>query len=204
MITDQQRRDRGLRTVAEILELAESGTVVLDPYSVLIGTAVVLGKENVLYPGVVIECAEDAECVLGDRNTLLPGTFIAVGPGGSVVIGDDGRIGEGGARIVAGGDEVSVGNRTRLSSGAVVVGPAELGDGCQILGQITAQDIVLAGGADHTHPDPDHRGAVLKGFGKARGVQLGVGEVVNGAGDFDDAPVERQRHYHPNAPHLSE
>ncbi|MBB5838298.1 hypothetical protein HDA39_005032 [Kribbella italica] len=31
-----------------------------------------------------------------------------------------------------------------------------------------------------------------------------MGEVVNGSGDFDDAPVERQRHYHPNAPHLSE
>ncbi|GAB3815941.1 hypothetical protein GCM10028799_17750 [Kribbella italica] len=44
----------------------------------------------------------------------------------------------------------------------------------------------------------------LKGFGRARGVQVGVGEVVNGSGDFDDAPVERQRHYHPNAPHLSE
>ncbi|GAB3815937.1 hypothetical protein [Kribbella italica] len=51
MITDQQRRDRGLRTVAEILELAESGTVVLDPYSVLLGTGVALGKETSCTPG---------------------------------------------------------------------------------------------------------------------------------------------------------
>jgi hypothetical protein len=203
VITDQQRRDRGLRTVDEILELAESGTVVLDPYSVLIGARVVLGKENVLYPGVVIECAADAKCVLGDRNTLLPGTFISAGPGGSVVIGNDSQIGEGGTRIIAAGDEASMGNGVRLSSGALVVAAAELGHGCQILGQVTAQDVVLAGGADHTHPDPDHRGAVLKGFGRARGVQLGVGEVVNGSGNFDDAPVERQRHYHPNAPQLS-
>jgi UDP-3-O-[3-hydroxymyristoyl] glucosamine N-acyltransferase len=202
VITDQQRRDRGLRTVAEILELAEAGTVVLDPNSVLIGKRVVLGKENVLYPGVVVECAEDAECVFGDRNTLLPGTYVSVQAGGSVVVGNDTRIGEGGARVVASGGVVTIGDAVRLSSGALVIAPAELGAGCQVLGQITAQDVVLAGGADLTHPDPDHRGAVLKGFGKARGLQVGVGEVVNGAGDFDDAPVERQRKYHPNAPRL--
>ncbi|MEV6285501.1 hypothetical protein [Kribbella sp. NPDC051770] len=214
MIADQQRRDRGLRTVAEVLALAEGGTVVLDPYSVLIGTRVLLGAENVLYPGVVIECAEGGTCELGDRNTLLPGTFVSVQAGGSVVVGNDTRIGEGGARLLAGaGDRpasdagesetLTIGDRARISSGALVVAPAEIGDGCQVLGQITAQDVVLAGGEDFTHPDPDHRGAVLKGFGKARGLQLGVGEVVNGAGDFDDAPIERQRRYHPNAPRLS-
>jgi carbonic anhydrase/acetyltransferase-like protein (isoleucine patch superfamily) len=202
VITDQQRRDRGLRTVAEILELAESGTVVLDPYSVLIGSRVVLGKENVLYPGVVIECAKGGECVFGDRNTLLPGTFMSVQDGGSVVIGNETRIGEGGARVVASGGKVIIEDSARLSSGALVIAPAEIGTGCQVLGQITAQDVVLAGGADFSHPDPDYRGAVLKGFGKARGLQVGVGEVVNGTGDFDDAPVERQRQYHPNAPRL--
>jgi hypothetical protein len=71
-----------------------------------------------------------------------------------------------------------------------------------VLGPITAQQVELSGGADGSHPDPDHRGAVLKGFGKARGLTLKTGEVVNGSGDFATAPIERQRSYHPDAPRL--
>ncbi|MDP9843982.1 hypothetical protein [Streptosporangium lutulentum] len=37
----------------------------------------------------------------------------------------------------------------------------------------------------------------MKGFGLARGIQLGAGEVINGAGDFADASIERQLAYHP-------
>jgi UDP-3-O-[3-hydroxymyristoyl] glucosamine N-acyltransferase len=129
----------------------------------VIGTRVALGKENVLYPGVVVECAEDAECVFGDRNTLLPGTYVSVQAGGSVVVGNDTRIGEGGARVVASGGVVTIGDAVRLSSGALVIAPAELGAGCQVLGQITAQapvirvrmgqDVVLAGwGRPHRNP----------------------------------------------------
>ncbi|WP_112249049.1 hypothetical protein [Kribbella monticola] len=204
MIIDEQRTARGLRTVAELLELAEAGTIILDPYSVLLGTRVRLGEGNVLYPGVVIECDPDSSCELGSDNALLPGTFIAASGGGSIVIGDNNRIGEGGARIMAGtaGAQVRIGDRTRLSSSPVIVAPVELGDGCQVLGQITAQQVQLAGGAAYSHPDPDHRGAVLKGFGKARGLTLEVGEVVNGSGDFGTAPIERQRRYHPEAPSL--
>ncbi|TDU90779.1 hypothetical protein EV138_4374 [Kribbella voronezhensis] len=205
MIIDDQRTARGLRTVAELLELAEAGTIILDPYSVLVGTRVRLGDGNVLYPGVVIECDPESSCELGSGNTLLPGTFIAASGGGSIVIGDHNRIGEGGARLVAGqpGSRLTVGDRTRISSSPVIVAPADLGDGCQVLGQITAQQVQLSGGADWSHPDPDHRGAVLKGFGKARGLSVGVGEVVNGSGDFADASLERQRAYHPDAPRLS-
>jgi UDP-3-O-[3-hydroxymyristoyl] glucosamine N-acyltransferase len=205
MIIDEQRSARGLRTVSELLELAEAGTIILDPYSVLLGTRVRLGDGNVLYPGVVIECDPDSECSLGSGNTFLPGTFIAASGGGSIAIGNNNRIGEGGARIMSGaaGAQVTVGHRTRISNSPVIVAPANLGDGCQILGQITAQQVHLTGGADFSHPDPDHRGAVLKGFGKARGLTVGVGEVINGSGDFAGAPIERQRAYHPNAPSVA-
>jgi acetyltransferase-like isoleucine patch superfamily enzyme len=204
MITDEQRSARGLRTVGEILELAEAGTVVLDPYSVLVGSRVRLGEGNLLYPGVVIECDQDSQCTLGSGNTLLPGTFITASGGAEVSIGSNNRIGEGGARITANqpGKNVTIGDNTRLSSGPLILGPTELGDGCAVLGQITAQQIELSGGADGSHPDPDHRGAVLKGFGTARKLTLKVGEVVNGSGDFADAPIERQRAYHPDAPKL--
>lgn len=202
MILDEQRTARGLRTVSELLELAESGTIILDPYSVLLGTRVVLGTGNVLYPGTVIECDSDSSCSLGSDNTFLPGTFIAASGGGSIVIGNNNRIGEGGARLMASNAQLTVGNHTRISSSPVIVAPADLGDGCQVLGQITAQQVILGAGQDFSYPDPDHRGSVLKGFGKARGVKLGPGEVINGSGDFATAPVERQRTYHPDAPKL--
>ena len=202
MIIDEQRTARGLRTVSELLELAESGTIILDPYSVLLGTRVALGTGNVLYPGVVIECSSDSSCSLGSDNTFLPGTFVAASGGGSIAIGNNNRIGEGGARLMASNAELRVGHRTRISSSPVIVAPANLGDGCQVLGQITAQQVTLGAGEDFSYPDPDGRGAVLKGFGKACGLTLQAGEVVNGSGDFADAPVERQRSYHPDSPYL--
>ena len=107
MIIDEQRTARGLRTVSELLELAESGTIILDPYSVLLGTRVAFGTGNVLYPGVVIECYPDSSCSLGSGNTFLPGTFIAASGGGSIVIGNNNRIGEGGARLMAGGGQLA-------------------------------------------------------------------------------------------------
>lgn len=202
MITDAQRTARGLRTVDEILELAAGGTIILDPYSLILSVRVELGVGNVFYPGVVIECDGDSTCVLGSENVLLPGTFITATGGGVIRIGDGNRLGEGGARIAADRPEaeISIGDRARISSAAILTGPAELGDGSQLLGSVNAQQVRLGAGADWTHPDPDKRGAVLKGFGRARNLTIGTGEVVNGAGDFTTAPLERQRTYHPTAP----
>ena len=62
---------------------------------------------------------------------------------------------------------------------------------------MSVRDVVLSGGGDFTHPDPDGRGAVLKGSGTARGLRLDRGDVINGIGDFAAFPVERQVKYHP-------
>lgn len=201
MITDEQRRAAGLRTVDEVLALAETGTVVLDPYSVLVGVRVRLGTANVLYPGVLIQCDHDSDCILGEQNTLFPGVFVSATGGGSVVVGDGNQLGEGGARIGAGQPEavVRIGDRTRISGGAFLTGPADVGDGSQILGAIDASRVRLEAGGDWTCPDPDERGAVLKGVGRAREIVLGPGEVLNGSGDFATAPVERQLAYHPRS-----
>ncbi|WP_328990808.1 hypothetical protein OG394_31530 [Kribbella sp. NBC_01245] len=67
MIADEQRIALGWLTVAEVLELAETGSVVLDPHSLLIGREVQLGRGNVFYPNVVIEC--DATMVRRDRRS---------------------------------------------------------------------------------------------------------------------------------------
>ncbi|BAJ29061.1 MULTISPECIES: hypothetical protein [Kitasatospora] len=201
---DAGRERAGLRTVTELLELARHGTVLHDPFSALVSRRVVLGTGNTLYPGVTLECDEDSVCELGDGNVLRPGTAVLAAAGGTVRIGSGNLIGDGGARLKANRSdaEVRVGDRTRLAGGPEVVGRSLIGDGCQLIGAITAQSVRLAGGGDHTHPDPDGRGAVLKGFGLARGLVLERGEVVNGAGDFAAAPVERQRAYHPGAPRL--
>ncbi|MEV6595836.1 hypothetical protein AB0M36_03120 [Actinoplanes sp. NPDC051346] len=199
MITDRQRVARGLHTVAEVLELAENGLVVLDPYSVLISTSARLGPGSVCYPGVVVECDAESTCVLGVDNVLLPGTYLVATGGGSVRLGDGNRIGEGGARLTSEHPDapVRIGDRVRVNGGAAIAGPAWLGDGSQVLGAINAQRVTLAAGGDWTHPDPDARGGVLKGLGRARGIEVGLGEVVNGCGDFAAAPVERQLVYHP-------
>lgn len=95
------------------------------------------------------------------------------------------------------GASVRIGAGCRPTSGAELIADSMLGDGAQILGRISATNVRLAGGAGHSHLDPDARGAVLKGIGTARGVRLAAGEVINSAGDLAAAPVERQLAYHP-------
>jgi carbonic anhydrase/acetyltransferase-like protein (isoleucine patch superfamily) len=200
---DQSRRVRGLLTPAELLALPD--IVVLDPFSVILSRQVSLGPGNLLYPGVVIECDEQSRCVIGRDNVFHVGTRILVSSGGSISIGDRSVVGEGGAQIKAttGDCEISIGDETRIMNGAELLGHSKVGSGCQILGPISARSVDLAAGAAYTHLDPDQRGAVLKGFGRAQGLRVGVGEVINGVGDFRSAPVERQRAHHPDAPSVS-
>jgi carbonic anhydrase/acetyltransferase-like protein (isoleucine patch superfamily) len=197
------RSARGLLTPDQLAERAEQlGFVVLDPYSVLLSRYAEVGTGTVLYPGAVVECDARSTCVLGRDNTLHNTTRIAASDSGSVRVGDGGLFGEGGTQIRAAGAGTAlvVGDGVRLMNGAEVTGTSRLGDGTQILGPIQARTVDLASGMPHTHPDPDQRGAVLKGLGRAQGICLARGEVVNGLGDFAKAPVERQRAYHPDAP----
>ena len=53
-----------------------------------------------------------------------------------------------------------------------------------------------AAGAAHHDPDPDARGAVLKGFGSARGLTLACGQVILGSGVFDAKDVKPQWFFH--------
>ncbi|WP_329121603.1 hypothetical protein [Streptomyces sp. NBC_01465] len=197
---DRTRSALGFLTPAELLALSGggSGTVVLDPFSVIISRRVTLGPGNLFYPGAVVECDADSRCVIGGSNVFHGGTRIAASAGGSITVGDASGIGEGGAQVKAlsADAHIRIGDGVRLANGAEVLGRSLLGSGCQILGPVSARSVTLAEGGTHAEPDPDLRGAVLKGFGRARGIRLGVGEVINGAGDFSASPVERQRVYH--------
>ncbi|MFI6153259.1 hypothetical protein ACIBCA_11235 [Kitasatospora sp. NPDC051170] len=200
---DDVRRERGFLTPAETMALVRHEVSVLDPFSVLVSRRARLGPDTVLYPGATIECDERSRCELGPGVVLYGGARLVAGDGGRIVVGRGALIGEGGARIRADGpDRVYVGDRARISNGAELSGDCRVGDGAQVLGPISVRDVELAAGGPHTHPDPDGRGGVLKGYGRAHGLRVGRGEVLNGAGDFHAAPVERQRAYHPDAPRL--
>ncbi|MFD7256424.1 hypothetical protein [Streptomyces sp. NPDC059874] len=196
-LVDVHRRNHGFRTLAEMAELARTNTV-FDLGSTLIAKAAEIGPGNTFYPGVVVRC-DGGECVIGRDNTFYPSTILIAEAGGRIRIGDGCTFGPGGVQFKANrpGIELSVGDRVRVLNGAEVVGSTTLGTGSQIIGAVAAQGVHLAAGDDFQGPDPDARGAVLKGFGLARGTRLGTGDVVNGSGDFASAPVERQLAYHP-------
>jgi hypothetical protein len=173
---DRIRTARGFLTVAETLALTDSGNVVLDPFSLLVSRGVRIGGGNVFYPGVTLIC--DA--------------------GGTIVVGSDNQFGEGGFTARAeGGATIEIGDRGRYMLGASVTGPAQLGSGSQILGAIALQDCVLGAGGTFRDPDPDARGAVLKGVGRARSLRLARGQVIQGNGAFDAADIKPQSFFHP-------
>jgi carbonic anhydrase/acetyltransferase-like protein (isoleucine patch superfamily) len=195
-VMDAHRTSQGYLTVSELLALP---AVTLDPCSTLVSPHVEIGPGTVLYPGVVISCDERSRCVIGADNVLWPGTVIIAAGGGVIEIGSGNQLGPGGVQVKANMADarIVIADGARLLNGPEVVGRSYIGEGCQVLGSIAVQSVELAGGRSYTWPDVDERGAVLKGYGVARGLRLGVGDVVNGHGDFATAPVERQLAYHP-------
>ena len=198
IINEIRQRD-GFLTVEETLSLCYRNTI-YDPYSTLISRYVQLGSGNIFYPCTTIRCQADAGCAIGDRNTFHSLTMIEA-CGGTVTIGSGNTFGAGGftAKADRVGTRITIGNRGRYTSGASVFGNTHLGTGSQILGQIAVLDCHLADGEDFTHDDPDERAAVLKGSGPARGLQIGVGEVIFGKSTFEQAGIQRQTDFHPKS-----
>jgi hypothetical protein len=156
----------------------------------------VIGSRNVLYPNVTISGA----VAIGDDNTLHSGTVLFAA-GGRIAIGSRNQLGEGGftARADGAGDLIEIGDDGRYLGGVSLGGTVQLGAGSQILGAIAVQGCILAAGGSHAEPNPDARGAVLKGVGRARGLRLATGQVIQGNGVFDAKDVKPQSFYHPPA-----
>lgn len=193
---DAARRAAGFRTVDEVAALAP-GVLVLDPASTLIGTDVTIDDGAVLYPGTTLETRDGGSISIAAGSRLGPGPVTIVADGARVVVGRV-ELGPGSVTVVAAGSEVVVADGARLSGGCTIEGPSHVGAGAQVLGTVAVRDVVLGGGADHRHPDPDRRGGVIKGTGRVHGVQVSAGEVVVGRTAVS-AP-ERQRAHHPAAP----
>ena len=197
---DKVRADHGYLTLAETVALIDSGNAVLDPFSLLIGRGVVVGRRNSFYPNVTIACDAAGAIAIGDENTFHSGTSL-FSVGGRIAIGARNQFGEGGfiARADRAGATIAIGDAGRYLGGAAVYAAAQLGSGSQILGAIAVQDCALAAGGSHEEPNPDARGAVLKGVGRARHLTLATGQVIQGNGVFDAKDVKPQSFYHPAA-----
>jgi hypothetical protein len=192
-ILNRQRRELDFFTPQELLE---SGNIIYDPFSTLISRKVVLGQGNIFYPSTVLQTLEAGTITLGHHNTFTPNCFVC--SAGSVTIGNNNLFGDGGisARVLA-GDTLSIGHHGRYINGAALSGSNTLGDGSQIIGPIRVQGCILAAGNDFTGSNPDERGAVLKGYGLARGLHLERGQVIDGKGIFEITQVKMQSFFHP-------
>ncbi|OCI31503.1 LbetaH domain-containing protein [Oerskovia enterophila] len=184
---------------AGIDTLVASGVVVPAPDAVWVSPRARIAAGAVLHPTVVVSCDEASSVVVARDAVLHPGTRISATEGGSVRVGERTILGPGGCTLVADGDKLHVGPDGRYRM-ALLLAPGAYGDGCQVLGPIEARGCTLEGGEPGDSPDVASRGALLKGAGRAAGITLARGQVVNGAGDFRRAPVEEQTDYHPPRP----
>jgi hypothetical protein len=197
-LIDRSRAAAGYLAVRETAALVADGNLVPDPFSVLISRFVTLGTGNLLYPGVVLEGRDGAPLAVGDRNRFHGPTLI-VAETGPIQIGHDNQFGEGGftARANRAGAGIRIGDGGRYLGGVTVLGQTRLGSGSQVLGAITLDDCDLGDGRPYAEPDPDLRGAVLKGQGLARRLRLAVGEVIVGDRAFRQQDLQRQTDFHP-------
>ena len=195
--SDAARLRLGYRTVDETARLGEAGILVLDPFSTLVSAEVTLEAGVTLYPGVILRAENGGRIDVAAGVDLWPGVILRAKQG-RIAIGPGAEIGnEGGFTVTAGSAGVSIGARARLNGGGAIQESGSIADGAQILGRIAVRGCTLEGGGDYTDPEPDRRGAVLKGSGQARHLALGRGRVIQAFGIFDAAEARWQSFFHP-------
>ncbi|WP_181701549.1 hypothetical protein [Chthonobacter albigriseus] len=196
---DDARSALGFLSVTETAALATQGVLVPSPHAVLVSPGARLAPGVVLWPGVIVSVDAGSRIDIQAGTQLHAGTRLAATGGGIVEIGEGAEIGEeGGFTIKAeAGHAIRIGCGARLLGGGAMTFSNEIGDGAQVLGPIRMQNCSLAGGGSWREPDPDVRGAVLKGSGVARGITLERGDVIQAFGLFALEPVRRQVEFHP-------
>lgn len=201
-VIDEARQAGEFLRLEETLALRSRGIIIYDPFSTLISRHVQIASGNLFYPNTILHADAGSHFEVGSDNVFYPATFMAAVSGGSLVIGSRNTFGDGGFRAMANRADarIAIGNGGRYNSGASVYGGSALGNGTQVLGAISVSDCVLDGGRDFTDPDPDSRGAVLKGFGAAARLHLRIGEVIFGKGSFEPSAIQRQTDFHPKPP----
>ncbi len=144
----------------------------------------------------MIEAVTRARVAIGPNNVFWPGTVLYAAAG-EIVIGAGNAFGSGGATVRLEEARIRIGSFGRYRDEATILAGCDLGDVERVLGPVQAQDCVLGGGGSHAEPDPDARGGVHKGVGRARGQRVRRGEVILGEGRFDAREIKPQSHYPP-------
>jgi hypothetical protein len=197
---DEVREQHGFRTIRELMDLCRNGNVIFDTLSVMISSRVrIIGAGNRFYASVLIECNAPGDLVIGDNNVFFSGCHLLADPG-KIRIGDANQFGEGGCFIKANRADalIDIGSNGRYVAGAWLLGRSMLGSGSQVIGQVHVEDCHLGAGQSYACDDPDLRGAVLKGFGDARGLRVRAGHVIRAEnGRFEQGNEQLQASFHP-------
>ncbi|MBF9197768.1 hypothetical protein [Microvirga terrestris] len=195
---DESRQRLGFLSAAEAAALTHRGVLIPDPTSVLVSPGVRLGTGAVLWPGVILDARDGGAIVIGAGTQLFPGSRL-VASGGSIKVGAHAEIGEeGGFTLKAeAGDVIEVGDGARLLGGGSLTRSNRIGRGAQILGPIRCQNCTLGDGGSYRDPEPDARGAVLKGSGVARQIDVPIGCVIQAFGLFSEGVLRQQSYFHP-------
>ena len=145
-LIDNARKKQRFLSTDDLLAAHGETNNILDA-SVLISEGVEIGDNNVFYPNVVIERSGEGVLEIGSNNVFYPGTYI-LSSAGSVKIGNGSEFGTGGCTIKANMPDaaLTIGDGGRYCDGASIMGRTSLGNGSQVLGNITVQGCSLAAG----------------------------------------------------------
>ncbi|WP_421782094.1 hypothetical protein [Kiloniella litopenaei] len=196
---DAQRTENGFRTLSETIELAARGNTILDPFSTLISVHAKIEQNNTFYPGIVIRADGPETVVIGNENTFYTQTYLEA-CGGTITIGSNNQFGpEGGVNVKANiaNSVIQIGDHGRYLGGVTILGTSTLGNGAQILGNITFESTTLASGGSFTEQDPDLRAAVVKGRGLIRNQNIQQGHVAVLGEASTALNILPQSHFHP-------
>ncbi len=171
---DAARLACGFLPMSQMMEILD-GNHVLDPFSTLVSAGVSAGKNNIFYPGVTLKASSGAEIRLGDDNIVHSGSHFEAS-NGNILIGSKNQFGEGGftAKANRPGAEIRIGSHGRFLNNPALFGRCMLGDGSQILGNITVDTCTLSDGGSFQEDDPDMRGGLLKGSGVCQEPERGT------------------------------
>ena len=142
---DAIRQLQGYLTISEILNLSHDNQI-YDPFSLLINSRVQIGRGNIFFPSVQLECHDPGQLVVGNSNTFFSNCRVVADPG-LVMIGNGNQFGEGGCIIKANrpGSRIEIGNNGRFTAGVWVLGKTMLGTGSQVIGPRKDERLGLTG-----------------------------------------------------------
>jgi hypothetical protein len=195
---DSYRKQNRFYMIRELIEIIGTENTLIDPFSLLISKNIQIGKGNIFFPGVTLISDDSSSLSIGDNNVFSNGTRIESANNASIAIGNSNSFNDGIISVKCNikGGAMIFGDRCRFDGRINIFGNCSFGNGAQIIGTINVYNCTLLAGGDYSESDPDKRAGLLKGFGTAKNVSVGVGMVINGIGDFDSKKVEWQSNYH--------